>query len=575
MRTMDEQYARNFDATIASPEASPVAPRSGRKFMNFRRYTSVVLSSMVGCALVARAAVAQQTPAADQPKVPVKQLGPVEARSAQSVNAVSMLRALPDGGIFVNDAQRRRLVHFDATLQHQTVIADTAGAPLPYGQRPSGLLPYLGDSTIIVDPSTLSFVVLNPAGKVVKVMAPPRISDINQLANTNLGSNAFDSKGRLIYRSGGGGGGGGAFFGAGGGRGGPPGGGGGGGGAGGQRGGGAGGFGGVGAPGGAPGAQPAGGGPRPFTPQAQPDSVPLIRADFDTRKSDTLAWVKVPKTDVAMQQGSDGGMHMIAKINPLPQGDDWALLSDGTVAVVREIDYHVDFYAADGTKSSSAKLPFDWKRITDDEKQKLVDSLKVLAKDVNDKATAAAALAGGANRGFRMTFEPVAPEKLPDYVPSIRPGTTLADQDGNLWILPATSSLAAQFAQATMGGGRGGFGGGGGFPGGGPPGGGRGGPPGGDASAAAARGAAGGRGAGRDSTPGAARPARDTTAGPPQPTFQYVYDVVNRKGELVHRVQLPQNRTIVGFGPGGVVYLSAREGRNIFIEKARGLSNAR
>ena len=30
-----------------------------------------------------------------------------------------------------------------------------------------------------------------------------------------------------------------------------------------------------------------------------------------------------------------------------------------------------------------------------------------------------------------------------------------------------------------------------------------------------------------------------------------VYNVVNRKGELIDRVQLPQNRVLVGFGPGG------------------------
>ena len=550
--------------------------------MNVRRYTAVVLSGIVGGALVARAAVAQQAPAADQPKVPVKQLGAVEARSVQSLTAVSMLRALPNGAIFVNDAQRRRLVYFDPTLQQMTVIADTSGAPLPYAQRPSGLLPYLGDSTIIVDPSTLSFVVLGPTGKVVKVMAPPRINDINQLASANLGSNAFDSKGRLIYRNGGSGGGVGAFFAGGGGRGGAPGGGGGAGGSGatgGQRGGGAGGIGGGGGfgSGASTGQQQGMGGQRPFTPQAQPDSVPVIRADFDTRKSDTLAWVKVPKNEIAMQQSGDGGMQMIAKVNPLPQGDDWALLSDGTLAVVREIDYHVDYYAADGTKSSSPKLPFDWKRITDDEKQKLVDSLKILAKDASDKAAAAAALGGGGTRGFRMTFEPVSADKLPDYVPSIRPGTSLADQDGNIWILPATSSLAAQLAQATMmGGGRGGFGGGG-FPGGGAAGGGRGGPPGGNAGTGAVAGAAA-RGAARDTTARdttarSSRLARDITAGPPQPTFQSVYDVVNGKGELVYRVQLPQNRTIVGFGAGGVVYLSAREGRNLFIEKARIANN--
>jgi hypothetical protein len=48
-----------------------------------------------------------------------------------------------------------------------------------------------------------------------------------------------------------------------------------------------------------------------------------------------------------------------------------------------------------------------------------------------------------------------------------------------------------------------------------------------------------------------------------------VYDVISRKGELVHRVQLPAGRQIAGFGPGGVVYLAAREGREVFLEKTR------
>lgn len=38
-----------------------------------------------------------------------------------------------------------------------------------------------------------------------------------------------------------------------------------------------------------------------------------------------------------------------------------------------------------------------------------------------------------------------------------------------------------------------------------------------------------------------------------------VYDVINSKGELIDRVQVPKDRLIVGFGPGGVVYLAVRE----------------
>jgi len=47
-----------------------------------------------------------------------------------------------------------------------------------------------------------------------------------------------------------------------------------------------------------------------------------------------------------------------------------------------------------------------------------------------------------------------------------------------------------------------------------------------------------------------------------------VYDVVNRKGELVERVQIPVNRTIAGFGPGGAVYLMTRDGMTTKLEKA-------
>lgn len=47
-----------------------------------------------------------------------------------------------------------------------------------------------------------------------------------------------------------------------------------------------------------------------------------------------------------------------------------------------------------------------------------------------------------------------------------------------------------------------------------------------------------------------------------------VYDVIDRNGALVERVQIPAGRTIVAFGPGGVVYLAARDGNDSYLEKA-------
>jgi hypothetical protein len=48
-----------------------------------------------------------------------------------------------------------------------------------------------------------------------------------------------------------------------------------------------------------------------------------------------------------------------------------------------------------------------------------------------------------------------------------------------------------------------------------------------------------------------------------------VYDVINRERGLVERVQVPAGRTIVGFGPGGVVYLTSQEGNVVYLEKAK------
>jgi hypothetical protein len=47
-----------------------------------------------------------------------------------------------------------------------------------------------------------------------------------------------------------------------------------------------------------------------------------------------------------------------------------------------------------------------------------------------------------------------------------------------------------------------------------------------------------------------------------------VYDVVNRKGEIVDRVQVPENTSVIGFGPGGAVFLVNRSGTTATLERA-------
>src|SRR5438477_5355635 len=133
---------------------------------------------------------------------PIRQLGPVTAVSKDSLGAVSAVRHLPDGRILVNDIIGRRVVMFDSSLSTVTVVADTTSATAnAYGVRPGGLIAYRGDSTLFVDPASLSMLLIDPNGKITRVMSAPRAQDVGFLVGGPFGSPGFDPSGRLVYRA--------------------------------------------------------------------------------------------------------------------------------------------------------------------------------------------------------------------------------------------------------------------------------------------------------------------------------------------------------------------------------------
>lgn len=419
---------------------------------------------------------------AQQP-IPVRQLGPVEATTKDTVTFLYGVRELSDGGLFANDAGSRRLILFDRSLTTSKVVADSvSGSSSPYGKRPAGIIPYSGDTTLLVDVAARAFVVLDRNGNVTGVMSPPRANDVSNMVSPSFGAARLDPKGRLIYRSmlpi--------AFR--------PP--------------------------------EPG----KPFVLPTMPDSAPILRADFDTRRADTLAWVHVPKITVATTTVEGGAGETFRPLfNPLASIDDWAMLPDGSVAILRGRDYHIDWINADGSRVSSPKMPFDWKHLSDDDKVALIDSSKkTLAKQmansgigisnpVNDMHGGPPA--GAASHSLTIlrvdgtdggpapksnaavgqptiaSIELVPPSELPDYVPPVlRSGTMLADVEGNVWVLPSTST---------------------------------------------------------------------------QSTGGLLYDVINRKGEVFQRVRIPAGRALEGFGAGGVVYLTYRDASGQHVERAR------
>jgi hypothetical protein len=396
-----------------------------------------------------------------------------DASSKPVLGLVAAVRQLPDGKLLVNDIQNRQLLMLDASLTNVSVIADsTSGGANSYGIRPGGIIPYLNDSTLFVDPAGLSMFVIDPMGKIMRVASVPRSQDAGTLGSNLQGLPSLDAKGRIVYRAG---------------------------------------LGRI-----APMARAAGGAPMGLPDF--PDSAALVRVDLATRKLDTATFFKIPKVKMNVTQ-TERGMSMTNEINPLPIVDEWAVLADGSIAIVRGQDYHVDFVNPDGSLTASPKVPFDWQRLTDDDKMAIIDSARTRMEKARAAAATAPAAGGGragaegmivmnfstggdgartrSASGATQNIPPLAfvsINEMPDYRPAFTAGAARADADGNLWI--RTTAVRA----GSVGGGP-------------------------------------------------------------------VYDVINRKGEVVDRVQVPAGRQIVGFAKGGVVYMQARDDNAAWIER--------
>src|SRR6266567_2892294 len=156
---------------------------------------SLTLTAFVIAMVAAPLCLAQSLP-------PIRQIGPVTAVAKEPLGAVSTIRSLPDGRVLVNDIIGRRVLMFDSSLATTTVVADTTSATAnAYGVRPGGLIAYRGDSTLFVDPASLSMLLIDPNGRITRVMSAPRAQDVGFLIGGPFGNPGFDPQGRLIYRA--------------------------------------------------------------------------------------------------------------------------------------------------------------------------------------------------------------------------------------------------------------------------------------------------------------------------------------------------------------------------------------
>jgi hypothetical protein len=321
-------------------------------------------------------------------KIPVRTVTIVASSDSSSLGRVADVRAVGDDGVLVNDVSRLQIVRFEPNLRSSRPLLNNDGAG-KYGPRPGMLSAYMGDSSVFVDLEAGALVVLDARGQSARSMAPPTSTDL--FALMRYGAVAFDHEGALVYQ--------------------------------GDR---------IGPPPGRRGESPAARPPSPAGTVFSPDSGAILRGNFDSRAVDTIALLNMGFRKVVTAVREDGLHISRTALNPLPVKDAWTLLPDGGVAIVRAHDYHIDWINRDGTASATAKMPIDWRRLTIEERQQLIDSLRQL---VDPPAP------GRVPSLSRPAILFVEPTDLPDFYPSVSPGQVKSDLSGNVWILPTTSLI--------------------------------------------------------------------------------------------------------------------------------------
>ncbi len=514
--------------------------------------TTLVLA-MPLVALAQRDTTPQRQPAAAAtptltPGPAIRKISTASALSTEQLGVITSVRQLRNGQVLLNDGTRRRLLLLDTSLKLVRVVLDSlSDTENFYGTSSAGLLPYKADTTLFVDANSLAMIILDPEARPTRVRSVPRVNDVYTMTQTFQGFPGIDAKGRLVYR--------------------------------------------MYAEPAPPKVAPPDG--MPWFPQS-PDSAFVVGIDIDTRHMDTLGVIRIPKQEANIRMSPTGQLTFTQITNPLPSTDEWAVLSDGSLAFVRGRDYRIDYRDPAGKMTSSAKLPYPWQRLDETGKQKLVDSVR--------QVQTRQAMTGYVGQLIRWVnqWNNEFPKDLvipPDF--AAPPGLQ------KTWKLPPGLTLPKNYVFACA--------------------------PGEEPTLLPAPGAAPGAAAPAAAPPpmvsgtipgGPPGPLTGTPScipgpvivaggvSPPMPTIRtngvmaaedlpdyrppfavnavradgdgnlwvrintptpittgVVYDVINRQGELVDRIQLPVGYTLVGFGAGKIVYLSMRDPKGIHLAR--------
>jgi hypothetical protein len=296
-----------------------------------------------------------------------------DAEYEEPFSRIAGIRELSDGRIILADPRDRTIQLLDLGAGRSTKIGREGKGPMEF-TSPSAVFALPDERTVVYDGGNQRLLTIAPDGKITGERSTYwRIGE----SSGNYSPRAMDARGRIYHQQFG--------FAAGG---------------------------------------------------ARPDSAPVVRLDPATERTDTIAYVKLPRAAVTTQRAGTGTM-TFSRANPFAARDVWAVAPDGRVAIIRPADYHVEWIAADGRRTVGSPVEYTPVRVTDDDRR-VVEGRNADAPSVGFRVTQGNAPGVGGGSERRVTAPPST--DWPDTKPPFLDNAASVAPDGRLWVLRARSA---------------------------------------------------------------------------------------------------------------------------------------
>ena len=321
-----------------------------------------------------------------------RKIGAVVAQSTDTFPLTGGIpvRVLSDGRVFVTDRVRKVVSLYDPTLTHVTEI------PLPENRwaGPVTVTDFRGDSTLLISNAGSVYVdVLDPTGRVARTIAwGDRLLTMPLSTHGAIVANSgfvvgmmprgvhVSASGFWSYK---------AFM--------------------------------------------------PKGPANEIDTSIVFRSALGSMRIDTVAFAaRVVEPAGAIRQWKDslGVLLRVSTFPPMQESDAVVTHEDGTIAVIRAKDYHIDWIEPNGSKRATPPVAHVWRRLGERERAAIVEDAQAT---VTQFMTAGQYTENGA-RVFRtitqLAQSAAGFERQPAFITMLYPlrYKPLADAEGRLWI---------------------------------------------------------------------------------------------------------------------------------------------